>query len=210
MTLLRFDKEKVLTFFDAETFNLCLNFCQNRPWQVAMIQMKGDKILSEHDIRIKWETDLQIGEQAAVITRYSQEDQDRLQIPAKEAFKTVFSVLEKTDYIVGHNIFGFDIYILQEMYKFFGKDPSNLIFKMLDTNLIAKGIKMAIPFDKSITITEYQYKIFHEKKKGIKTGLSTLGKEFGIEFDENKLHDALNDLRLNIEVWNKLKFNIDI
>lgn len=210
MTLLRFDKQKVLTFFDAETFNLCLNFCQNRPWQVAMIQLKGDKILSEDDIRIKWDTDLQIGEQAAIITRYNQKQQEERQIPAKKAFERVYEVLEKTDYIIGHNVIGFDIYILQEMYKFFGKPYSHLIFKMLDTNLIAKGIKMQYPIDASISITEWQYKIYHKKQKGLKTGLSTLGKEFGIAFDENTLHDALNDLRLNIEVWNKLKFMIDI
>lgn len=52
--LLRFDKEKKLTFIDCETYNLCLSFINNRPWQVGLIEVKGDSIIKETDILINW------------------------------------------------------------------------------------------------------------------------------------------------------------
>lgn len=45
--LLRFDKTKNIVFIDCETFNLCLNFCHNLPWQIAMIKSQGDKKIDE-------------------------------------------------------------------------------------------------------------------------------------------------------------------
>ena len=51
---------------------------------------------------------------------------------------------------------------------------------------------------------------YHKRKKGIRTNLTALGKEFDIDVDYDNLHDAVNDLMLNIEVWNKLKWQIDV
>ena len=33
-----------------------------------------------------------------------------------------------------------------------------------------------------------------------------LGKEYEIDFDPNKLHEAVYDLELNLKVWNKIKW----
>jgi len=43
--LLRYDKDKVYTFIDLETENLCLSFVNNRPWQCGMIKVKGNELL---------------------------------------------------------------------------------------------------------------------------------------------------------------------
>ena len=53
--LLRYDKDKVYTFIDLETENLCLSFINNRPWQCGMINAKGNEILQTSDIYIKWD-----------------------------------------------------------------------------------------------------------------------------------------------------------
>ena len=45
--LLRYNKDKTLVFIDCETFNLCLNFCHNIPWQIAMLKVKGDKKIDQ-------------------------------------------------------------------------------------------------------------------------------------------------------------------
>jgi hypothetical protein len=37
-----------------------------------------------------------------------------------------------------------------------------------------------------------------------------LGKEFSIEHEYDRLHDAIIDLKLNLKVWNKLKYMIDL
>ena len=69
---------------------------------------------------------------------------------------------------------------------------------------------MGIPFKNGDDLMEYQYMTYHKRQKGIRTNLTALGKEFDIDVDYDNLHDAVNDLMLNIEVWNKLKWQIDV
>ena len=209
--LLRYDDSKVITFIDCETFNLNLSFTCNRPWQISMIKTVGGKIIDQRDIFIKWsDTDLKIGKEAARITRFNQNKFDRKAISSEEAYPLVNEWLENCDYICGHNIFGFDLYLLRGFYKFFKKDWKWITKKVLDTNTIARGIKMDIPFQQGQDITEYQYRIYHTKNAKIKSRLVLLGKEFDIKFDEKKLHDAIEDLKLNVAVWNKLKWQIEL
>lgn len=208
--LLRFKKDKTFVFFDAETFNLCLNFCHNLPWQMAMLKVVGDKKIDEKNFYVKWNTDLKISEEAARITRYSQKTIDKLGVAPEDCFPTIEDWLEKADYIVGHNVLGFDIYLIKELYKYMGKDASHLYDKFLDTNALAKGIKMSIPFKSGDSIMEYQYRTNEKRQKGLKTNLQFLGKEFNIPHDYENLHDAIVDLELNLKVWNKLKYMIEI
>ena len=86
--LLRYDKEKTFVFIDCETFNLCLNFCHNLPWQISMLKVKGDKVIDSKDFYIKWDTHLKISKEAARITRYSQSTVDKKGLPPKEVFPT--------------------------------------------------------------------------------------------------------------------------
>ena len=52
--------------------------------------------------------------------------------------------------------------------------------------------------------------MYHTRVKGVRTNLSSLGKEYEIDHDYEKLHDALVDLQLNIKVWNKIKWQVDL
>ncbi len=71
--------------------------------------------------------------------------------------------------------------------------------------------KLEIPYKKEeCSFIEYQYKMCHTFKKGIRANLAALGKENDIEHNYDKLHDALVDLELNIKVWDKLKWRIEI
>lgn len=208
--LLRFQKDKTFVFFDAETLNLCLNFCHNLPWQAAMLKIKGDRKTDEKNFYIKWNTDLKISPDAARITKYSQKTVDALGVSPEDCFPTIEDWLDNADYIVGHNVLGFDIYLIKELYKYMGKSASHLYSKFLDTNAIAKGIKMSLPFKEGDSLIEYQYRANNKRQKGIKTNLTALGKEFSIEHDYDNLHDALVDLELNLKIWNKLKYMIEI
>ena len=208
--LLRFDKSKTFVFIDCETLNLCLNSCHNLPWQISMIKAKGNAEEGFKDFYIKWDTNLKIGKEAARITRYSESKMQREGVPPKEALPTVIDWLDNADYIVGHNVLGFDIYLIKAFYEFMGKDYSHLTEKVIDTNSIARGVKYGIPYNRKENFLAYQYKIMHTKKKGVKSNLTSLGKEFEIEHDYESLHDALVDLRLNLKIWNKLKWQVDI
>ena len=76
--------------------------------------------------------------------------------------------------------------------------------------LLLKALKWVYPYKAGDDLLEYQYKAYHTIKKGVKTNLTALGKEFEIDVDYNNLHDAVNDLILNIKVWDKLKWQIEI
>lgn len=208
--LLRFNKDKTLVFFDAETLNLCLNSCHNLPWQIGMIKVVGDRWVDQKNFFIKWDTQLKISDDAARITRYDQKKIDKIGLSPEEVFPTVEEWLNKADYIVGHNVIAFDVYLIRDYYKYMKKSATNLYEKFIDTNAIAKGIKLGFPFKNGDNLQEYQYRAYHKKQKGIKTNLTALGKEMSIDHDYDNLHDALVDLELNLKVWNKLKYQIEI
>jgi DNA polymerase III epsilon subunit-like protein len=208
--LLRYDKNKNLVFIDCETFNLCLNFCHNLPWQIAMIKVQGDKKIDEKNFYLKWQTELKISQDAARITRYDHKKVQKEGYDPKEIFPTIKDWLDHADYIIGHNTLGFDIYLIKEYYKHMGCNWKHLVNKFIDTNAIARGIKYSMPYNPKESLIEYQYKIYHTKKKNVKSSLTTLGKENGIDHDYDKLHDALNDLDLNLKVWNKLKWQVEV
>ena len=209
--LLRYDKDKTLVFIDCETFNLCLNFCHNIPWQIAMIKVKGDKKIDQKNFYLKMgTTDLKISEDAARITRYDHRKVQKEGFDPKEVFPTIKDWLDHADYIIGHNILGFDIYLIKEYYKTMESNWKGLMNKIIDTNAVARGIKYNSIYTPKDDLLEYQYKILNTRKKNVKSSLTFLGKENGIEHDYESLHDAINDLDLNLKVWNKLKWQIEV
>ena len=82
--------------------------------------------------------------------------------------------------------------------------------KFIDTNCVAKGVKMGLSYAPNDDLLAYQYKMYHKKQKGLKTNLTALGKEFEIGHDYDNLHNAIVDLKLNLKIWNKLKWQIEI
>lgn len=211
--LLRYRHDVTYAFIDLETFNLNLSFKYNRPWQVGIVIVQGEKILDAKDIRIIWPDapHLAIGKEAARITRFDPAVHKRLAILPDEAFGKFWSLLESADHIVMHNGLKFDLYLLKDYARMMSKEWKWIVPKIIDTNSVAKGIKMNIPFKiKDGTFLEYQYRMANVIVKGVKTRLAVLGKEYGIAHDYENLHDAIIDLELNIKVWNKLKFYVEI
>jgi len=208
--LLRFDKDKTYCLIDCETENLCLNREHNLPWQIGMIKVKGEKIIDTKDFYVKWERDLNVSREAARITRFSPTRYKKQALPAEEVFPTVKDWLESSDHIVGHNLLGFDLYLIKGYYEYMGENYSPLTEKIIDTMCLARGIKLGLRLRSDESLLAYQYKVLHTRKKGIRTSLTALGKEYKIDHDYDHLHDAIVDLELNLKVWNKLKWQVDI
>ena len=208
--LLRFRKDKKLVFIDCETYNLCLSFCHNVAWQISMISTDGTYKKDERDFYIKWDTPFKISDDAKRITRYNESFVNKNGKEPKDVFPIIKKWLDGADYIVGHNIIGFDIYLIKEMYKMFGEDYKHLVPKLIDTNCIARGVKMEIPYKPEEDFTEYQYRIVNTRRKEVRSSLTALGKEFNIDHDYDKLHNAIVDLELNLKVWNKLKYALEL
>ena len=208
--LLRFDKKKLYVLIDCETENLCLHPSQNLPWQVGMIKAVGDKKIDEKDLLVKWDRPLSVSREAARITRFSPLKYKKESIDIKELFPTIKDWLDSADYIIGHNILGFDIYLIKHMYEAMGESYLPLMPKIIDTNCIARGVKIGPRFDSESSFLTWQYKMLHTRKRGVRTNLAYLGKEFKIDHDYENLHDAVNDLELNLKVWNKLKWQVEL
>ena len=199
-----------MLFLDFETFNLCLNSEFNLPWQAALILLEGEEEICSHDLYLKWDSDLKIGKEAKRITRYSDITFDEKCIPEKEGFDIVYELVEKCDYIVGHNFLGFDIYLLRDWYRKHKKDYTHLTNKVIDTFAIAKAVAIDYSYkEKECEMLDFQIKMINFRKKGIKTNLAALGRSYGIDHEYDNLHNALVDLELNIKVWDKLKYQID-
>ncbi len=208
--LLRFDEKKTYCFVDCETEGLALSLKLNRFWEIAYIIVRGNEILTTQQYYVSWNPPIKVGAEAAKVTGFDQKKYNELCIDQEIVFKDVYDKLESADYIVGHNIIGFDINFIVQWYQLFGKPWKRLIKKVIDTNAIARGIKMNIPYKSGEDLTCYQYKIYHEVRKNIKSKLFLLAEEFEIKYDSTKLHQALEDLKLNIAIWNKLKWKIEI
>lgn len=208
--LIRFNKEAKITFLDFETFNLCLSFQFNRPWQIGILEVVGNEIVKSHDVIVNWgDCGLSISEGAAKVTGYDHNRVLRDGISPEEAFHLMDSTIKDCDYFIGHNILGFDMHLLYEYYKMFGA-KTDIIDKSIDTNCLAKAVAFEIPFQKTDDLLSFQFKMYHKIKKGVKTRLEVLGKGYGIDHDYDNLHDAVCDLMLNKKVWDKLKFQLDI
>ena len=209
--LLRFDKSKTYVFIDCETFNLCLNSVYNLPWQIAMIKAVAGKKVAEKNFYIKWDTDLKIGAEAAKITKYSQKTMDDKGVPPEAAFPTIRDWLDNADWIIAHNMLGFDLYLIKDYYRLNGLDYKHLMPKILDTNSLARGVKLGTPYKEDEgSLIEYQYRMTNTRKKGVRTNLTALGKGYDIDHDYDKLHNAIVDLELNLKVCNKLKWQIEV
>lgn len=211
--LLRYRTDVTYALVDLETFNLNLSFRYNRPWQVGILLARGEKVLDGRDIRINWPDapHLSIGKEAAMITKFDPVLHAKLAVLPDEAFARFWPLMEQADYIIMHNGLKFDLYLLKDFAKMMGKPWKWILPKVLDTKSIAQGIKMGIPYKpKDGTFLEYQYRMANIVVHGIKTRLAILGKEYGIAHDYDKLHDAIVDLDLNLKVWNKLKYQVEI
>ena len=52
--------------------------------------------------------------------------------------------------------------------------------------------------------------MYNTRKKGMRTNLAALGREYEIKHDDESLHDAVVDLELNVKVWNKIKWMVEL
>ena len=209
--LLRFDKTSEFVVVDFETESLCLYTPRNLPWQVGMIKFNGVSNIEEYARFIKWHRPPNVSEGAARVTHFDPTNVEKYGVDYKEVVKTIVDWTKSAKYILGQNFLGFDIYILQYMYRMMGESTDGIAEKVLDTHALAKGLKINYKYNpETMTLLGYQYTMINTIVKKVKTNLEALGREYGIEHDFSSLHDALSDVSLNIKVWHKLKFQVDI
>lgn len=210
-SLLRFNKNQKYLIFDFETCNLNLASLDNKPWQLAFLICKGDKLISSKDYYIKWDN-LNISKDAAKITGFSRAKYNKLGKDPKEVLKDFESYLFDPEYIVlGHNILGFDIYIHNIFRKCLGLHTKySYLDRAIDTNALARGIKLGIKINEDDDRLSWQYRLANHRERGLKTSITQLCKDYDIDFDKEKLHDALYDIEKNFEIFKRQLWQIEI
>jgi DNA polymerase III epsilon subunit-like protein len=209
--LLRFKKNQKYVIFDYETCNLNLSSFENKPWQLGFICCSGSNIVDKFDLTVGWD-EINVSDDAAKITNFNINKYNKNKIDAKKCLDSFEKYLYDPDYIiVGHNVLGFDVYIHNIHRLLCGKESDySYMNRVLDTNCLARAIKNDIKFDQSSCLISWQYKLLNYRKKGVKTNLKQLCKDYSIEFDDSKLHDALYDVEKTFEVLNKIIWDIEI
>jgi DNA polymerase III epsilon subunit-like protein len=210
-SLLRFQKNQKYLFFDYETCNLNLVSEENKPWQLAFIVTDLNKVYDQEDYALAWDK-LNVSKEAARITGFNKKNHDKIKRCPQKALDHFEKYLYDDSIIpVGHNIMGFDFYIHNIHRKLCGQKPNfNYVENSIDTVCVARAIKKQIKLSKNSNRLAWQYRLLNIRERGLKVNLQQCCKDYDVDFDASKLHDALYDIQKNIDVFKKMIWDIEI
>jgi DNA polymerase III alpha subunit (gram-positive type) len=206
--LLRYNRNQKYIIFDTETEGL--NLVKSKPWQAAWIVAQGNKIIKKYDKLIYWD-DLNVSKDAARITGFSQSHYEKNAEDPKKVWGEFSKYLYDDSYkIVGQNLLGFDVYMIDVWRKLIGEPlHQDYINRIIDTKAIATAIAKESPVDYQNFIY-WQYRWLNYRERGLKTSQLTLLKKYEIDFDAKRLHDALYDIEMNFEIFHKQLYDIEL
>lgn len=209
MQRLSYNRTAKIVVFDTETESLSL--ITSRPWQLAYSIVQNNKILKTIE-RYPWFPDLKVSDAAARITGFNWEKYKSLATPAGEVFEEFAEYLYDDEYLLsGHNIISFDFFMIRNLALATGKWRGwSFAERAVDTLCLSRMFHEGIKPDPNNFLGSQLQTVGKPKRGSKRATLSAMAKEFGVEFDPSKLHDAAEDLKLNIAVLNKLIYALDI
>lgn len=209
-SLLRYQDNQRYILWDVETEGLSL--FHSRPWQIAYAICTNREIESIN-VRYPLWTDLNVGEEAARITRFDRKAYLAQAEPANEVLKDFETLIYDPSYLsIGHNILGYDNYVLQTWRRLCGRSEDwSYTDRTIDTLCLSRAYRFQIVPDHS-DIVAWQYKMLTQrsKAKGMGASLGAMAREFNVDYDEHKAHDAEYDARCNHQVFNRLLWSVEI
>lgn len=203
-SLLRFSEQK-LVFFDFESQRLNLR-ADNLPFELAFTETVKNKVIRSHQYYLRW-PNYKMSPDAARITKFNPYWVESGHDPEFVLGAWEGYAMNKDVLLVGHSIIGFDIYLWNLWRKALGRPVTwDFLPRIIDTNVLARAYKMGWKPDKSSpeAFLAWQFKVNNSPMKGVKTNLTLMSKELGIEIDETKTHSAEYDLFINVQVYWKL------
>ncbi len=209
--LLRFNKNQKYIIFDYETCNLNLISTKNKPWQLAFMLFQGDKILDQGDYILDWKN-LQVSKEAARITGFTKSMYNKRKSCPEKALEHFEKYLYDEKIIpLGHNILGFDVYIHNIHRKLLNKSADySYINRSIDTVCLARSIKKDIKKKNNSERIAWMYKLLNFREKGLKVNLQQCCRDYDIDFDPSKLHDAMYDIQKNMDVFQKMLWEVEV
>lgn len=210
MEKLSYNKDLDFIVIDVETENLNLSCQYNRPWEVAMMVCRGKSIISEYSDCILW-PDLNLSAGAARKTKFNKDHYYSVAKPPEEVWNNLKPYFENDNYyIVTQNGLGFDTYLIKSWLELIGQwHGYTWIERSIDINLLSRAYHYSVKPDTSKFLA-WQYKMMTDRRRGVKTNLRAMCKEFGIEFDDSKYHEALYDVQKTREVFLQLIYKLDL
>lgn len=204
------DPDKKYIVYDCESCHLNLAI-ENYPWQNAWLVCQGNRILEEYNYYINWPK-MKVSEDAAKTCHFNYDFVARNSQEPKFVLEKLNEYLYNPEYFtVISNGLRFDCFVIMQFQKEMGmKVDWSWLDRLLDTVALVKGVKLNIKKSSEDSLLQYQFRLHNLKSKGVKTGLAALCKENGINYDVNIAHNALSDCKYLFEVWNKIKWNIEL
>lgn len=206
--LLRFKFDQKYICLDAETNGL--NLIETLPWQISWIIAKGKMVTSEHDHFVRWK-DYDVKPEVAAINHFNKAEYLRRAEDPREVLEKLWAYVSDPEYIIlGQNVLGFDVYVLNAWRKALGyKSDYSYIPRVLDT----RAIQMAIGtghkvLDRNDVLKQYTF-LNHRDKK-IKASQGAMLKEYGIPHDPAQLHCGLYDVKMTHQIFLKQIQTIEI
>ena len=205
---LRFDKKQRYVIFDTETEGL--NLIKSRPWQIAWILAEGNNIIAKCDRFIHW-PNLNVSEGAAKVTGFSMKEYNKKSLAPNKVWEEFSEVLfDKRNLIVGQNLLGFDVYMVDVWRRAMSRDLNQeYINRIVDTKALATAIAKEIPYNGENFIS-WQYRLLNYRERGLKTSQGFLLKKYDIPHDPKKLHDAMYDIEMNFKIFKKQLFDLEL
>tara|TARA_Y100001972_G_C7558497_1_gene280570 strand:- start:214 stop:828 length:615 start_codon:yes stop_codon:yes gene_type:complete len=194
--------------FDTETEGL--NLHSSKTWQLSWIICQGSKILETHDEFIAHKH-LNVSEGAKRVTGFNWETYNKKSKSLSQVWSKFERYIFDPQYIVvGQNLLGFDVYMIAALQRMLGQTPDySYLPRIYDTRALAKAYREELDRPKG-NLLSWQYKIINDRTLKAKVSQNQLLKFFDIDFDQDKLHDALYDIKMCYKVFLKLKKHMDL
>lgn len=209
--LLRYQDKSVL-IFDTETFSV--NMYNSLPWQLSWATAKNGKIKEEFDFYIYWDNiNDRISDGAKRVTNFNYGEYEERARPKEEVWEIFESYFNDPEYLlVGHNLIHFDIFQLNNLRRELGLPPDwSYLSRTIDTLALARAYRSqsaAVNHAAGNEFLAWQYRMLDKRMKKCK--LSDMAKEFDIKYEDSCLHNAMYDNWLCLQVFEKLKWAVEV
>ncbi len=206
---LKYNKNQKYIIWDLETCNLNLRSLENKPFQLGYVLAEGPNIIETNNIYLKWDK-LNVSADAARITRYDPQLVNDIGLSPKEVLEDFESYIYNPEYrILFFNGLNFDTYIHQTWRRNLGL-PTDFSYlkRCIDVHALVKGVKLNFPMESNFLF--WQYKLLKHRVRGMKSNLTQSCKDFGVDIDVTKTHDATYDVLLTYQLFLELIKRVDI
>jgi DNA polymerase III alpha subunit (gram-positive type) len=193
---------QTIYFCDTETESLNLD-C-SRPWEFAWVKMENGIITDSQSRYIKWDN-LKVGKEAQKKTGFNQKKYDQTAVDPQVVYDEIKDWFLGEDLLGFHNGLNFDVYIVRNWFRNIGQfQDYSWARRIVDTNALVKAWKSESKPEANFDA--WQYKWINTRKRGLKSNITDVCKEWDIAIDESRTHQGDYDCYLTSQIFKKVAY----